>query len=56
VARVIGMEAAVKRPGIRKSMLRQSMLLTKDQLDDMKAVFNTVCHLRFYRINVTLQL
>lgn len=36
------MEAAAKRPGIRKSMLRQSMLLTKDQLDDMKTVFNTI--------------
>jgi len=35
--------AAMKRPGIRKSMIRQSMLLTKDQLDDMRGVFNTVC-------------
>jgi len=35
--------AAIRRPGIRQSMVRQSMLLTKDQLDDMKNVFNTVC-------------
>lgn len=34
--------AAIKRPGIRKSMVRQSMLLNKDQLDDMKTVFNTI--------------
>jgi len=36
------MSAEIKRPSIRKSMVRQSMLLTKDQLDDIKIVFNTV--------------
>jgi len=43
--------AAVKRPAIRKSMVRQSMLLTTDQLEDMKSVFHTVGKLRliFFR-------
>jgi len=36
------MSAEIKRPSIRQSMVRQSMLLTKDQLDDIKIVFNTV--------------
>jgi plastin-3 len=34
--------ADIRRPGLRKSMLRQSMMLTQDQIDDMKRVFDTI--------------
>ena len=40
--------AAMKRqvtPGLRKSMLRQSLLLTQDQINDMKQVFEKVSSL-----------
>jgi plastin-3 len=32
----------IRRPGLRKSMMRQSMLLTQDQIEDMKKVFATI--------------